>query len=110
MNGHLEVAEALLAAGAKANHKKYNGASPLHGASMTGHVGVVRALLSAGARVAVQNTKGHSPLHFASQCGHLDVVHALLSSASGGLLVDQQDALGRSTPCCPRGGGQTCRA
>ncbi|CAL1139465.1 unnamed protein product [Cladocopium goreaui] len=59
--GHLEVVEALLAAGASVEAKDGNGSGPLHFAAFKGHLEVVEALLAAGASVEAKNDNGCGP-------------------------------------------------
>ena len=70
--GNLEIAELLLAAGAKVGAKTQIGEyTPLHLASEGAHASVVRALLEAGADpAAVTTTTGVTPLHLAAKTVH----------------------------------------
>ena len=70
--GNLEIAELLLAAGAKVGAKTQIGEyTPLHLASEGAHAYVVRALLEAGADpAAVTTTTGVTPLHLAAKTVH----------------------------------------
>ena len=45
--GHLEVARALIEAGADVNAKKDNGETPLHFSAWHGHLEIARALIEA---------------------------------------------------------------
>ena len=49
LKGHLEVVQALIAAGADVNKASNDGRTPIYWASFYGHLEVVQALLAAGA-------------------------------------------------------------
>ena len=85
-NGHLEVVNALLDAGAAVHKPLTDGATPLFIASQKGHLEVVNALIAAGAAVDKPLTDGATPLFIASENGHTEVVKALLDA---GAAVDQ---------------------
>ena len=54
-NGHLEIVQALLAAGAEVNAKTDKGLTALIEAIEKGHTETVQALLAAGAEVNAKN-------------------------------------------------------
>jgi len=98
-NGHTEVAQLLISAGANKEaqtsdnswdwtYKKY---TPLHMAAQNGHTEVAQLLISAGANKEAQTTRKQTPLHCAARYGHTKVAQLLISIAalkkntSGGL-------------------------
>ena len=76
-NGHLDVAQLLLAQDAAVNQANNNGATPLIIASQNDHLDVVQLLLAQGAAVNQANNNGTTPLIIASRNGHLGVVDVL---------------------------------
>ena len=79
LNGHLEVVQALLAAGASKDQAMNDGVTPLFMASHNGHLEVVQALLAAGASKDKASNSGRTPLFVASQQRHSEVVHCVCS-------------------------------
>ncbi|CAL1144599.1 unnamed protein product [Cladocopium goreaui] len=82
VHGHLEVVEALLAAGASVEAKNHNGEGPLHLAAANCHLEVVEALLAAGASVDAKSNSGEQPLHLAAWTCNLEAVQALLAAGA----------------------------
>jgi len=73
-----EVAQALLAAGAKVDAKDRNQMkTPLHWTALGGHAEVVQALLAAGAEVEAKDKEGRTPLQLAERWGTSEVVAAI---------------------------------
>ena len=72
-NGHRDVAELLLAAGADVNAEDHGGDAPLHDAAQGGHAGLVELLLHSGAHVNARDCWGATPLHDAAAAGHEDM-------------------------------------
>ena len=91
--GHLEIVNALLDAGAQVDSTDFEGWTALKSASWGGHVECVRLLLAAGADPDVTDIGGRSALGAACWCGHEKVVSCL---AQGGAQIDSQDDDGRS--------------
>ena len=81
-SGHLEVVQALLAAGASKDQAMGDGAMPLFMASQLCHLEVVQALLAAGASKDQAVNTVATPLFVASQNGQLEVVQALLAAGA----------------------------
>jgi ankyrin repeat protein len=80
-NGHLNVVDALLRAGADVNKAKNDGATPLFAACLKGHRACVEALVRARADVTFV-WKGHTPLAAASRKGHANIVSILQAAAA----------------------------
>ena len=80
--GHIEVARALLQAGANARKSNEEGQTPLHLASREGHIEIVRALLEAGAGADVRkcDKNGWSPISYACEGKHFEVFRALVEA------------------------------
>ncbi len=89
-NGHLEVVNALIAAGAAVDQACHDDwTTPLFIASQHGHTDVVKALIAANAALNQACTSNlATPLFIASQNGHLTVVEALINA---GASLDQMD-------------------
>lgn len=83
-NGHAEIVQVLIEAGANINALDEWGFSPLMAASEVGNVQVVRLLVRAGAEVnfinECQDCSGETALTLAAQSGYIDVVELLLRS------------------------------
>jgi ankyrin repeat protein len=79
-HSNLEMARALLAAGAAVNTPNHYGITPLLQASRSGDAPLIAALLKAGADVALAHPDGETPLMAASRTGHVDAVRLLLEA------------------------------
>ena len=80
--GHLEIVQALITAGANIEATDHQGNTPLHLAVNHGHLKVVQALVNAGANKDTPNKLGCTPLHLAVNHGHLKVVQALVNAGA----------------------------
>ena len=80
--GHVEVAQLLINAGASVEATKEDGATSLHLAASRGKEATVRLLLQAGARVDAKNNRRAVPLNLAVIAGHEGVTHQLLDANS----------------------------
>jgi len=78
----LETADALLAAGSRANAATDLGVTPLSVAAGNGSVAMIRRLLKAGADPNLVAHTGVSPLMLASRTGAADGVRALLDAGA----------------------------
>ena len=87
--GNIEVAQALLACGARPQSIDNKGATPLHIAVLYAHHGVVLALLAGGANVGRADDEGKTALHIACDFG------GVLSLAT----IDSLLAHGAPTAC-----------
>jgi len=81
-NGHAEIADLLVKAGAKIDVRNYDGRTPLHLASKYGHPAIVKLLLEAGADPNVKDTGGSTPLTFAVEGDYLKIAQALLKAGA----------------------------
>ena len=72
--GYLDIAKALLAAGADKDKADTNGCTALMRAGGRGHAEIVKELLAAGAEKDERDTYGRTPCNFAAHGGHLGVV------------------------------------
>ncbi|MCP8352225.1 ankyrin repeat domain-containing protein [Candidatus Synchoanobacter obligatus] len=95
--GHLQVVNALIAAGAEINQPSVNGSSPLFIAAFNGKPDIVVALLQKeGIEVNQANIDGATPLYAAAQEGHHEIVAALI--AVPGIMVNRGKADTGETP------------
>ena len=72
--GYLDIAKALLAAGADKDKADTNGCTALMRAGGRGHAEIVKELLAAGANKTKPNNNGNTALIKATQRGHQEVV------------------------------------
>ncbi len=84
LEGHVEVAKALIDAYADVNRPVADGFTPLITAAATGNLEMVETLLDAGAAVSVVDDEGESALSVAEKRGHDEVVKALAAAAKNG--------------------------
>lgn len=71
--GHTEVVDLLLAAGASVNSCPLSNATALYNAANGGHLDVVDRLVTTGADVDLKTSSGSTPLHAAANNGHTEV-------------------------------------
>ena len=83
-DGHYEVVEYLLQAGALAtvNAKSKDGWTATWKGARGGHLEVVRILVSKGADTNIADNEGLTPLYVAAESGHLQVVQVLLDNGA----------------------------
>ena len=80
-NGRVEVARALLAAGAALNRKDGKGITALMIAAFRGHLRIVRDLLEADADVLLRDNSGNDARKWAEVGGHRDLEDMLREEA-----------------------------
>jgi hypothetical protein len=89
-NGHTDIVELLLKAGANPNGKDDAGETPLHSAVMEGKQDVAARLLDKGADVNAQDDQGATALHVAAMKGRPELVDLLLAKGADPLTADKQ--------------------
>lgn len=78
--GNLTTLRKALAAGADANAKDDNGATPLHWAAGNGHKEIAILLIAKGAEIVVKDDRfGSTPLHWAAARGRVKVVELFMA-------------------------------
>eukprot|EP00913_Durusdinium_trenchii_P034543 g32316.t1 len=79
--GHVEIVQALLAAGAAKDIQTNTGSdTPLHLAVWNNHVAIVRELLAAGAEKDIKQGTGKTAADLARQKGHTEILELLEAS------------------------------
>ncbi|MBA2655227.1 MAG: ankyrin repeat domain-containing protein [Gammaproteobacteria bacterium] len=81
-NGHLEVVQILIDAGANKEAANDHGATPMFVAAENGHVEVVQTLIDAGANKEAAINHGVTPMFVAAQNGEVDVVQILIDAGA----------------------------
>jgi ankyrin repeat protein len=79
--GHKEIAELLIAAGADVN-ERWAGTTPLHYAAFYGQNEIAELLIAKGADVNAKDEYGYTPLHDAVDEGHKEVVGLLIAEGA----------------------------
>jgi hypothetical protein len=88
--GHAEVVETLLKAGAARNHQTSRARdTPLGLAIRSGHEAAVKVLLNAGASVHLRNAKGEAPMDLANH--HPTLFHMVAAVDKVGRLAETAD-------------------
>ena len=78
LEGHHDVVEVLIDAGADIDARTSEGRAPLHYACEDGKLAIVKVLLKAGADVCATDNEGTTCLMLASICGHTETVRYLV--------------------------------
>ena len=85
-DGHLDIAQELIKAGADPDKAKTAsiaaGVTPLYTAAQQGHLEIVKELIKAGADPDKARYDGTTPLYMAAQQGHLEIVQALIEAGA----------------------------
>lgn len=76
-SGHVAIAKALLAHGARVNAPQQLGWRPLHAAAQSGNVELLQLLLDHGADPGARNDHGLTALDIAKERGHIETVRIL---------------------------------
>ena len=93
VNGHSQIVELLLDAGASPHAADVYGKTALYWAAGKGHLEVVKLLLEAGADKDETNPAGRTALHFAAKQGHSEVVRLLLAAGAAKDVADSKGKL-----------------
>jgi hypothetical protein len=78
----VEIADRLIAAGAKVDARTTSDFTPLHWSASRGSVETARALIAAGADVDARTSLGVTPLHWAANKGHVEMLTLLLRAGA----------------------------
>ena len=97
--GHWDAARVLLAAGAKADARIYDGSSLLHVAAESNAVEIAKLLIAAGGDVNATRPSGWTPLHVASSRCHADFAALLVASGANPGARDKHGKV--PLPCYP---------
>ena len=81
-DGQVEIAQALITAGADVNAQNNSGYTPLHGATNNGNTEIAQALITAGADVNLADIARWTPLHMAARDGHTEITQALITAGA----------------------------
>jgi ankyrin repeat protein len=76
-NGHLEVVQTLIEAGADVNQPAMQGWTPLMKATFFGHDQIVRALLEAGAETSLRDKHGRTAVDHAQRADNHQLANLL---------------------------------
>jgi ankyrin repeat protein len=101
-NGHANIVETLILAGADKNHGNYARDTPIFVASTYGKLSVVEMLINYEVDVKKKNSMGYTPLHQAvffdeSQMNHLKIIEIIKLLLDHGANVNAQNKHG-TTP------------
>ncbi|WP_257281820.1 ankyrin repeat domain-containing protein [Endozoicomonas sp. ISHI1] len=80
--GHKEIVERLINAGANLNVRTKNGATPLYIAAEMGHTDIATLLIESGADLNACTKDGTTPLLIAAQKGNIDIVKLLIEAGA----------------------------
>ena len=94
LNGHLEVAEHLIAKGATIDAKEIDGSTPLILAAQEGHLKVIDLLVSNNADINAATNDGVTALYMASEKSDMDICRYLISEGCDINAIDDR----KSTP------------
>ena len=90
-NGHVEIVQALVDAGADIDLQSKSGSTALMFAASKGHTDVVKALLGADADLNAKNNNKNTALMVAAQNGHVGCVQVLLAAKAHSDLKNEHD-------------------
>jgi ankyrin repeat protein len=80
--GHLDIIQALIAAGADVDKANKSGRTPLIWAAIANRCKIAQALIDAGAAVNKADAKGETPLMWAEKKGNRKVAEVLVAAAT----------------------------
>ncbi len=86
--GHTNIAEALIKAGADVDATDHMDRTPLHVAAHAGNPTVIEALIAAGANIHATSW-GDTPLHYAARAGNLAAIEALIRAKANFDAIDR---------------------
>ncbi len=89
-NGHKEIIELLIKAGANLNTATNTGITALFMAAQNGHKEIVELLIKAGADLNTPQKDGVTALYMASQDGHKEIVELLVKAGADLNLTNNQ--------------------
>ena len=92
-NGHLNVAELLLNAGANISAKDNLSQTPLHDACLTNNLGIAKLLVDAGADLSVKGNSSQTPLQLACWKENLGIIKLLVDAGAD---LSVKDHVGRT--------------
>lgn len=89
--GHLEVAQLLIEAGADVNYRGFMGKSALYSAVENGRMSVASALLEKGANAAQASVAGITPIMEAARSGNHRLIQALLDKGADVNVIERPE-------------------
>ncbi|MFC1616064.1 ankyrin repeat domain-containing protein [Patescibacteria group bacterium] len=80
--GQLEVAQALIDAGAKVNATNFYNETPLYAGVSGANLDLIQLLIDNGADLEIPDQQGFTPLHLAASLGELEVLDLLIDNGA----------------------------
>ena len=88
--GHFDIAELLINAGADIHERSFHGHTPLRIAARNGRADLVKYFISKGSVVDTRGDDGATPLEQAAAKGHLDIVMIMVESGANINIQDKE--------------------